>query len=59
VRVLYDYDATIPEELSLRTGDILAVLHTRDDGWWEGNLLDDYRGPMRGLFPSNFTEPTA
>ncbi|KAF9912669.1 Proline-serine-threonine phosphatase-interacting protein 2 [Linnemannia zychae] len=59
VRVLYDYDATIPEELSLRTGDVLAVLHTRDDGWWEGNLLDDYRGPMRGLFPSNFTEPTA
>ncbi|KAF8942229.1 Proline-serine-threonine phosphatase-interacting protein 2 [Haplosporangium gracile] len=59
VRVLYDYDATIPEELSLRAGDILAVLHTRDDGWWEGNLLDDYRGPMRGLFPSNFTEPTA
>ncbi|KAF9934511.1 hypothetical protein FBU30_001652 [Linnemannia zychae] len=58
VRVLYDYDATIPEELSLRTGDILAVLHTRDDGWWEGNLLDEYRGPMRGLFPSNFTEPT-
>ncbi|KAF9098764.1 Proline-serine-threonine phosphatase-interacting protein 2 [Mortierella sp. AD031] len=59
VRVLYDYEATIPEELSLRTGDILAVLHTRDDGWWEGNLLDEYRGPMTGLFPSNFTEPTA
>ncbi|KAF8982917.1 Proline-serine-threonine phosphatase-interacting protein 2 [Entomortierella lignicola] len=59
VRALYDYEATIPEELSLKEGDILGVLHTRDDGWWEGNLMDEYRGPMRGLFPSNFTEPTA
>ncbi|KAF9112406.1 Proline-serine-threonine phosphatase-interacting protein 2 [Mortierella sp. AM989] len=59
VRAIYDYEATIPEELSLKEGDILGVLHTRDDGWWEGNLMDEYRGPMRGLFPSNFTEPTA
>ncbi|KAF9434870.1 Proline-serine-threonine phosphatase-interacting protein 2 [Entomortierella beljakovae] len=59
VRAIYDYEATIPEELSLKEGDILGVLHTRDDGWWEGNLMDDYRGLMRGLFPSNFTEPTA
>ncbi|KAG0238429.1 Proline-serine-threonine phosphatase-interacting protein 2 [Mortierella sp. GBA43] len=59
VRAIYDYEATIPEELSLKEGDIIGVLHARDDGWWEGNLLDDYRGPIRGLFPSNFTEPTA
>ncbi|KAF9358529.1 Proline-serine-threonine phosphatase-interacting protein 2 [Mortierella sp. AD094] len=59
VRAIYDYEATIPEELSLKEGDILGVLHTRDDGWWEGSLMDEYRGPMRGLFPSNFTEPTA
>ncbi|KAF9304720.1 Proline-serine-threonine phosphatase-interacting protein 2 [Mortierella antarctica] len=59
VRAIYDYEATIPEELSLKVGDILAVLHTRDDGWWEGDLLDEYHGARRGLFPSNFTEPTA
>ncbi|KAI7822167.1 hypothetical protein BC939DRAFT_192597 [Gamsiella multidivaricata] len=59
VRAIYDYDATIPEELSLKEGDILGVLHTRDDGWWEGRLLDEYRSPVKGLFPSNFTEPTA
>ncbi|KAI1297777.1 Proline-serine-threonine phosphatase-interacting protein 2 [Mortierella claussenii] len=59
VRAMYDYDATIPEELSLKGGDILGVLHTRDDGWWEGHLMDEVRGPIRGLFPSNFTEPTA
>jgi len=57
--VIYDYEATIPEELNLKEGDILAVLHTRDDGWWEGDLLDEYHGARRGLFPSNFTEPTA
>ncbi|GJJ77287.1 hypothetical protein EMPS_09646 [Entomortierella parvispora] len=58
-RAIYDYEATIPEELSLKEGDILAVLHAREDGWWEGDLLNEFRGPVRGLFPSNFTEPTA
>ncbi|KAF9574749.1 Proline-serine-threonine phosphatase-interacting protein 2 [Mortierella alpina] len=58
VRAIYDYEATIPEELSFKEGDILAVLLAREDGWWEGNHLGDYRGPVRGLFPSNFTEPT-
>ncbi|KAF9971158.1 Proline-serine-threonine phosphatase-interacting protein 2 [Actinomortierella ambigua] len=57
VRVLYDYDAMIPEELTLKEGDIIAVLHARDDGWWEGDLLDECNGYRRGLFPSNFTEP--
>ncbi|KAG0224863.1 Proline-serine-threonine phosphatase-interacting protein 2, partial [Actinomortierella wolfii] len=57
VRVLYDYEATIPEELALKEGDLIAVLHARDDGWWEGDLMDDYNGYRRGLFPSNFTEP--
>jgi hypothetical protein len=56
---MYDYEAAIPEELSLKEGDVIGVLHARDDGWWEGNLLDEYRGPIRGLFPSNFTEPIA
>ncbi|KAF9962711.1 Proline-serine-threonine phosphatase-interacting protein 2 [Mortierella alpina] len=58
VRAVYDYEATIPEELSFKEGDILAVLLAREDGWWEGNHLGDYCGPVRGLFPSNFTEPT-
>lgn len=59
MRAIYDYEASIPEELSLKEGDIIGVIHARDDGWWEGHLLDEYRGPIRGLFPSNFTEPTA
>ncbi|KAF9951011.1 Proline-serine-threonine phosphatase-interacting protein 2 [Mortierella alpina] len=58
VRAIYDYEATIPEELSFKEGDILAVLLAREDGWWEGNHVGDYYGPVRGLFPSNFTEPT-
>ncbi|CAO3572428.1 unnamed protein product [Mortierella alpina] len=58
VRAIYDYEATIPEELSFKEGDILAVLLAREDGWWEGNHLGDYCGAVRGLFPSNFTEPT-
>ncbi|KAF9191922.1 Proline-serine-threonine phosphatase-interacting protein 2 [Haplosporangium sp. Z 767] len=59
VRVMFDYEATIPEEISLKEGDILAVLIARDDGWWEGDIVDESRGHIRGIFPSNFTEPTA
>ncbi|CAG8438937.1 5766_t:CDS:10 [Ambispora leptoticha] len=56
VTTLYDYQATIPEEISFTAGDILVVLAIQDDGWWEGELLDESR-KVRGLFPSNFTTP--
>ncbi|CAG8460659.1 12754_t:CDS:10 [Ambispora gerdemannii] len=56
VTTLYDYRATIPEEISFTAGDILAVLAMQDDGWWEGEILDVSR-KVRGLFPSNFTTP--
>ncbi|KAG9299422.1 hypothetical protein G9A89_009374 [Geosiphon pyriformis] len=56
VRTLYDYRATIPEEISFTANDVLAVLAMQEDGWWEGELLDESR-KVRGLFPSNFTTP--
>ncbi|CAJ0634212.1 4242_t:CDS:2, partial [Entrophospora sp. SA101] len=62
VETLYEYEATIPEEISFNAGDIIAVLGTFPDGWWEGELLLDgndnaeKRKKKRGLFPSNFTK---
>ncbi|QSL65150.1 hypothetical protein MERGE_002455 [Pneumocystis wakefieldiae] len=35
VRALYDYMATIPEEISFVKNDILLVLDMQEDGWWE------------------------
>ncbi|RIA94592.1 hypothetical protein C1645_548873 [Glomus cerebriforme] len=55
VKALYDYQKTIPEEISFTAGDIIAVLNTHSDGWWEGEILDESR-KSRGLFPSNYTE---
>ncbi|KAJ3153792.1 hypothetical protein HDU86_005125 [Geranomyces michiganensis] len=55
VRVLYDYQAQAAEELSIGKGQLIPVIATHDDGWWEG--LGSENGRRRkGLFPSNFTE---
>ncbi|KAA8566953.1 hypothetical protein EYC84_010049 [Monilinia fructicola] len=51
-RALYMYQAAIPEELSFAKGDILAVLHHQDDGWWEAEVSGKNGRP--GLVPSNY-----
>lgn len=50
-RAAYDYRAAIPEEVSFRKGDVMAVLRMQDDGWWEVEVLSSGRF---GLAPSNF-----
>ncbi|CAG8606665.1 9641_t:CDS:2, partial [Dentiscutata heterogama] len=55
VKALYDYKATSEEEISFLASDVIAVLGTNPDGWWEGELLDDSR-KKRGLFPSNYIQ---
>ncbi|KAJ2780632.1 formin-binding protein [Coemansia javaensis] len=58
VKVLYDYDADNDKELSIREGDVISVLAVSADGWWEGEMTDRRTGrPLRGTFPSNFTDP--
>ncbi|KAG5340220.1 hypothetical protein C0989_002505 [Termitomyces sp. Mn162] len=55
VKALYDYAATIEEEFDFQAGDIIAVTHTPEDGWWSGELLDEERRQRgRHVFPSNF-----
>lgn len=58
VKAVYDYDAEILEEIALREGQIIAVLATQLDGWWEGEVQDG-SSVRRGIFPSNFTEPVS
>ncbi|KAK9764684.1 formin-binding protein [Basidiobolus ranarum] len=57
VRALYDYDAESNEELSIHEGQVVRVLATHLDGWWEGQIQMEDGSIKRGLFPSNFTEP--
>ncbi|EDQ99507.1 uncharacterized protein LACBIDRAFT_316391 [Laccaria bicolor S238N-H82] len=55
VKALYEYAATIEEEFDFQAGDIIAVTSTPEDGWWNGELLDEARRqPGRNVFPSNF-----
>ncbi|RKO88096.1 Peroxin 13, N-terminal region-domain-containing protein, partial [Blyttiomyces helicus] len=57
-RAVYDFTAESPAELSLRRGDIVAILSKLDPAtgaegsWWRGRLQS---GPV-GLFPSNYVE---
>ncbi|KAI9090822.1 hypothetical protein DFS34DRAFT_341120 [Phlyctochytrium arcticum] len=55
VRVLYDYQAQAPEELNIAKGQLIPVIATHDDGWWEG-LGSEAGRRRKGLFPSNFSE---
>ncbi|KAJ2952251.1 hypothetical protein O0L34_g4528 [Tuta absoluta] len=47
--VNYSYDASEPDELTLRVGDVVREVERLSGGWWRGEL----RG-RRGMFPDNF-----
>ena len=47
----YDYDATQPDELTIKVGDIISDVKKVPGGWWEGML-----NGKRGVFPDNFVE---
>ncbi|XP_055342321.1 nostrin-like isoform X2 [Paramacrobiotus metropolitanus] len=50
-RALYDYQARMPDELTLKVGDIILIHAKQSDGWWRGEL----RGKM-GAFPACYVE---
>ncbi|XP_060790422.1 jouberin isoform X1 [Neoarius graeffei] len=44
VVTLYDYNANRSDELMLRRGDVIHVLHKDNDNWWFGCLASGHRG---------------
>ena len=54
-RAQFDYHAAIPEELSFKKNDVLAVLRQQEDGWWEAEVTGKNGRP--GLVPSNYLVP--
>ncbi|KAK4049915.1 formin-binding protein [Microbotryomycetes sp. JL221] len=54
VSAMFDYQAASQEEFSFSQGDVIAVVETDADGWWQGRKVGD-NAPIK-LFPSNFTE---
>ena len=52
VRAKFPFDATSDKQLSLKVGDVIAVLEKSASGWYKGEC----NGAV-GLFPSNYTEP--
>lgn len=50
--VLIDFEGTMSDELTVRTGDVLKnVTKAGEEGWLEGEV-----NGKRGIFPSNFVK---
>lgn len=53
VSAIYDYAPQSADEIRFAQGDVVAITHTSQDGWWEGCKVGQRVG---GLLPSNFVE---
>uniref|UniRef100_A0A8D3AIX0 SH3 domain-containing protein n=1 Tax=Scophthalmus maximus TaxID=52904 RepID=A0A8D3AIX0_SCOMX len=51
VVVLYSYEASKPDDLSLTEGDIIYLTHHHNDGWCEGFLNGN-----QGFFPESYVQ---
>ncbi len=50
-RAIYDYEANMYDELSIRAGDVINVHEKQADGWWLGEV-----GGTVGIFPATYVE---
>lgn len=51
-RALYDYEAKSPDELSFKKGNIIKIIHEREDGWWIG----EYKAGNFGRVPATYVQ---
>ena len=50
-KVVFNYTAENPDELSLPLGSTVEILGEEEEGWWRGKLDE-----KEGVFPSNFVQ---
>ncbi|XP_013390950.1 nostrin isoform X2 [Lingula anatina] len=50
-QAIYEYQANMSDELTIRPGDTINVYHKQDDGWWQGEL----NGQV-GIFPATYVQ---
>jgi hypothetical protein len=50
---IYDYEATQPNQVSFKTGDILSIYKQEATGWWNGVVALTNQS---GWFPASFVE---
>lgn len=50
-RAIYDYEANLFDELSIRVGEEINIHDKQEDGWWLGEL----HGAI-GIFPATYVE---
>lgn len=50
-KALFEFTGQNEDEISFKTGDVIAVIDEIDVGWWLGEIHQ-----KRGIFPVNYTE---
>lgn len=50
-RAIYDYEANMYDELTIKYGDLINIHDKQEDGWWLGEL----NGKV-GIFPATYVE---
>ncbi|KAL1747654.1 hypothetical protein HDZ31DRAFT_60987 [Schizophyllum fasciatum] len=60
LKATYDYDATEPDECTIKENQLLLLLQRVDDDWWKikvkGDSADDDEAPS-GMVPAAYVEP--
>ena len=51
MRAVYDFETSLPGELSFHKGDVITVSRQIDNGWYEGTFQS-----RKGVFPVSYTE---
>ena len=52
LKVLFDFDAEHPNEMSIRKGEFLTLISENSSGWWKGKKSSG----LEGIFPYNYCE---
>ncbi len=52
-KAIYDYNGSAGDELTIKVGDMIAIIEKDPSGWWLGELLSTKK---KGLFPGNYVQ---
>ena len=52
----FDFKSKDQEEMELRRGDVVTVIHKKDPNWWKGEIIRNGK-LVQGLFPMTYVQP--
>jgi len=56
VQAKFDFKPKDQEEMELKRGDIVTIIHKKDPNWWKGEIVRNNK-LTQGLFPMTYVQP--